>query len=225
MRWSFAVGGIVAFSLALGATAAAQSSCDAGVTKAIAKKVSCKLKIFAMAQQRGVTADGAKLARCEDKFAATCAKAKSRNDCQAQTSSCTAIEAAADQAVDDLRGTSTTSSTTTSTTTTTLDPLRPCGRDPDQTCGGTCERGTCGAAPLNGDCVCLRPCGRESNGTCGGVCDFYPAEGCVEDQSGNCVCFLPCQPFGGIGQCARDCADPTKHCTFTGVPSAPCACF
>jgi hypothetical protein len=187
MYTSFVVGGIVAVWLALGGTAPAQSSCDAGVTKAVAKKVSCKLKVFAAAQKSGATADGARLTRCEEKFAAACAKAKSRNDCQAQTSSCAAIEAAADAAVDGLVGTP-----TTSTTTTTLDPLRPCGRDP--------------------------------NGTCGGICDLYPAEGCVEDASGNCVCFLPCQPLGGIGQCHGECADPRASCSFTGDPSFPCAC-
>ena len=131
MVGSFVVGGLVVLSLALGGTAQGQSSCDAGVTKALAKKVSCKLKVFAAAQKSGVAVNTAKLTKCEGKFAASCVKAQSKGDCQAQTSTCDALEAMADAAVDDLNGAPpTTTTASTSTTTTTLDPFRPCGRDP-----------------------------------------------------------------------------------------------
>jgi hypothetical protein len=228
MLRSLVVGGFAMLSLAMGSTAYAQSSCDAGITKAVARKVSCKLRLYAAAQKTGRAADAAKLTKCEEKFAASCAKAQSKNDCQAQTSSCAAIEAKADAAVDDLRGgpppSPTTTPTATATATATLDPSRPCGQDPGGTCGGACERGDCGPAGFTGECVCLRPCGRDPGGTCGGICDFYPLEQCVEDAGGNCTCFLPCQALGGIGQCHGDCP-PTMTCSFTGVPSNPCACF
>src|SRR5262249_28212164 len=44
-RW-LALGGLLAVSVALGGIAQAQSTCDAGVTKAVEKKVSCKLKVL-----------------------------------------------------------------------------------------------------------------------------------------------------------------------------------
>src|SRR4030095_14434956 len=101
------------------------------------------------------------------------AKAESKNDCQVQTSSCANLEARADAAVDDLRGgppaTATPTPMATATATATLDPSRPCGTDPGGTCGGTCERGTCGLGGLSGECVCVRPCGREADATCGGI--------------------------------------------------------
>src|SRR4030095_15009267 len=101
---SLVVGGLAMLSLAVGGTALAQSGCDAGKTKAVAKKVSCKLKAYAAAQRTGEAVDAAKLTRCEEKFAALCAKAESKNDCPVQTSSCANLEAPADAAVDELRG-------------------------------------------------------------------------------------------------------------------------
>lgn len=228
MLRSLVVGGLAMLSLAMGGTAQAQSTCDAGITKAIARKVSCKLRVYAVAQRTGSAADAAKLTKCEEKFAASCARAQSKNDCQAQASSCAAIEARADAAVDDLRGTpppSTATPTATATATATLDPSRPCGTDPGGTCGGSCERGECGPGGVTGECVCVRPCGREADATCGGICDFYPFEQCVEDEAtGNCTCFLPCQAIGGFGQCQGECP-PMTTCSFTGEPSTPCACF
>ena len=200
------------------------SRCDAGVTKAVAKKVRCKLQVFAMAQRTGAPANGTRLTRCEDKFAAACSRARSRGDCQAQTATCAALETRADAAIDELRRAST-STTTTTTTSTTLDPLRPCGEDPDGTCGGACERGDCVRHSLSGTCVCSRPCGRDPDGTCGGICDFYPAEYCDEDQAGNCVCIFPCQALGGIGSCRGTCADPRAVCSFNPPPLPSCACI
>src|SRR4029453_17459642 len=124
MLASFVVGGLVALSLALSGVAQAQSSCDAGVTKAAGKKVACKTKVIAKAQQRGVAVDTVKLAKCESKFTSSCTKAQSKGDCTAQTQPCDAIEATADACVDDLSGGSptTTSTTTASTTTTSTTP-------------------------------------------------------------------------------------------------------
>ena len=89
-----------------GTVAGAQSSCDAGITKAGGAKVACKSRVIAQAQKAGVAADPAKLAKCETKFDASCAKAQSTGDCNAQTQACAAIEVTADACVDDLsRGT------------------------------------------------------------------------------------------------------------------------
>jgi len=104
MRRSFLVGGLAALSLALSGVAQAQSSCDAGITKAAGKKVGCKFKVIATAQQTGVAADTARLAKCETKFASSCAKALARGDCIAQTATCDAIEVTADACVDSLSG-------------------------------------------------------------------------------------------------------------------------
>jgi hypothetical protein len=127
----------------------------------------------------------------------------------------------ADAAVDDLRGTP-----PTSTTTTTLNPQRPCGEDPDGMCGGVCERGECVRDSLTGTvCLCSGPCGRDSDGTCGGSCPLSPLEQCVSGQSGDCVCFLPCQALGGIGSCQGSCADPRAVCSFAPPPFPSCSCI
>src|SRR5262245_2479322 len=101
---SFVLRGVVALSLALGGVAQAQSSCDAGITKAAGKKVACKTKVIAKAQETGSAPDTTKLARCETKFALSCARAQSDGDCAAQNQECAAIEAAADGWVDSLSG-------------------------------------------------------------------------------------------------------------------------
>ena len=192
MVGSFVVGGLVVLSLALSGTAQGQSSCDAGVTKALAQKVSCKLKVFAAAQKSGAAVNTAKLTKCEGKFAASCVKAQSKGDCQAQTSTCDALEAIADAAVDNLNGAPPTTTTASiSTTTTTLDPFRPCGRDPGGTCGGICDGvvDQCVQDGQTGACVCVSP---------------------------------PCQAIGGIGSCRGSCpsgstctftGDPSLPCT------------
>jgi len=101
---SFVLRGVVALLLALGGVAQAQSSCDAGITKAAGKKVACKTKVVATAQKRGSAADTRKLAGCETKFASSCAKAQSDGDCTAQTQPCDAVELTADGWVDSLSG-------------------------------------------------------------------------------------------------------------------------
>ena len=94
------------------------SRCDDAVTRAVGKKVGCKLRVHAAAQEAGGAVNPAKLTKCEGNFTAACGKAQSKGDCQAQTSSCAALEATADAAIDVLSGgtTSTTTSTTTTTT-------------------------------------------------------------------------------------------------------------
>src|SRR5262245_39632717 len=95
---------LAALSLTVGEVAQAQSSCDAGITKAVGKKVSCKTKVIAKAQRTGTTVDTTKLAFCETKFDAACAQAQFKGDCASQNQGCAAIEAAADGWVDSLSG-------------------------------------------------------------------------------------------------------------------------
>src|SRR5262245_1319720 len=121
MLASLVLRGLVILSLALGGVAHAQSKCDVGVTKAVAKKVSAKLKVIAKGQQKGQPPDTGKLAKADSKFTDNCTKAKSKNDCQVQTSTCADLELTADAAIDVLSGETTpttTSSTTPSPTTT-----------------------------------------------------------------------------------------------------------
>jgi len=99
------------------------SKCDGAVTRAVGKKVSCKLRVHAAAQETGSAVNPAKLTKCEGNFTAACAKAQSKGDCQAQTSSCAALEATADAAIDVLGGATTTTSTTTTSTTTSTCPV------------------------------------------------------------------------------------------------------
>ena len=99
------------------------SKCDGAVTRAVAKKVGCKLRVHAAAQETGGAVNPAKVTKCEGNFTAACAKAQSKGDCQAQTSSCAALEATADAAIDVLGGATTTTSTTTTSTTTSTCPV------------------------------------------------------------------------------------------------------
>src|SRR5262245_49615783 len=92
MRIATVVVGLVALSLALGDAAFAQSKCDARVTTAVARKVRCKLKAFAAAQENGGAANTSRISRCEATFARKCVKAQARGGCQGQTSSCAQLE-------------------------------------------------------------------------------------------------------------------------------------
>jgi len=93
-----AAGAVVAFTLGTAGVASA-SKCDAGITKAAGKKVSCKAGVVAKAQQKNTSPDATKLAKCEAKFSKACTKAQSAGDCSAQTESCAATEAQADACV------------------------------------------------------------------------------------------------------------------------------
>ena len=107
MRKTVVVGGLLTLSLAMGGGAQAQSKCDARVTTALARKVRCKLKTFAAAQEAGGAVKTSRLSDCESTFAGKCGKAQAKGGCQAQASSCPELEATADAAVDVLRGTPT----------------------------------------------------------------------------------------------------------------------
>jgi hypothetical protein len=107
MRRMVVVGGLVALSLALGGAAWAQSKCDARVTTALARKVRCKLKTYAAAQEHGSAVNTSRLSGCEATFEGKCGKAQAKGGCQAQAASCAELEITADAAVDALRGTPT----------------------------------------------------------------------------------------------------------------------
>jgi len=191
-RW-FGVGGLLAVSVALGGIAQAQSTCDAGVTKAVAKKVSCKLKVFAAAQRTGIAVDATRLTKCEDKFTQQCAGAQSKGACSAQARTCVAIEAAADACVDTLAGgSSTTSTTTTTTTTTTIPRGLPTCSDEGTFCG-SCGDGLCVQHCPSTDLVCISVGGStpgcSSDGACtaGQVCGSVPSAGCT-----TAGCATPC---------------------------------
>src|SRR5437870_8984782 len=95
----------VALSMFIGAGSsafAAVSRCDAGITKAEGKKAQCKSKVIAKAQATGAAVDTTKLQKCTDKFTKACAKAQTKGDCIAQSSTvagCTAAEAEVDNCV------------------------------------------------------------------------------------------------------------------------------
>jgi hypothetical protein len=101
MRAFVIVAGL-ALTLAIGGTASAQSKCDAAMTKAAGKKVSCKANVNSTAQKKGTTPDAAKLTKCEDKFTKACNKAQAHGDCQTQTQPCALIEAEVDACVADI---------------------------------------------------------------------------------------------------------------------------
>jgi hypothetical protein len=84
------------------AESAAQSRCDAGITKAAGKKLLCKSKVHARAQRAGTEPDAGKLAQCEEKFAAACAKAQAAGDCAQQIVDCSRFETELDTCVGDL---------------------------------------------------------------------------------------------------------------------------
>ena len=189
-RW-LAVAGLLAVSVALGGIARAQSTCDAGVTKAVEKKVSCKLKVFAAAQRTGIAVDATKLTKCEVKFAQQCAGARSKGDCSAQARTCVAIEAVADACVDTLAGgSSTTTSTTTTTTTTTMPPGLPTCSDEGTPCG-SCGDGLCVQHCPSGELVCISVAGSTPGcALCqaGQVCVSVPSAGCTTAGCAN-LCF------------------------------------
>jgi hypothetical protein len=204
---ALAIAGVVALSLALGVVAHAQSSCDSGVTKAAAKKVTCKLKVFAAAQKTGAGVNAAKLAKCENKFTEKCGKARAKGDCEVQTQTCDEIESEADAAVDTLSSgrpttTSTTATTTTATTTTTSTTTT--------TPGFVC----CVLAP---DLVprCHHAAFPASASECASIGGTPGPPGTVCDASGACV-----EPPGAPGDCCqaldgRGCVIPVDSVTCT----------
>jgi hypothetical protein len=101
MRAIAIVAGLV-LTLAIGGTASAQSKCDAAITKAAGKKVSCKAGVVANGQKKGIAPDAAKLAKCEEKFNKSCNKGQAQGDCSTQTQPCPLIEAEVDSCVNDI---------------------------------------------------------------------------------------------------------------------------
>ena len=100
MRTSFLVAiAFLALSLAGGGVAQAQSKCDSGISKAVGKKVYCKLKVIAKGQRYGQLPDPLKLTKCEQKFDQACLKAQGKGDCAQQNQPCLAIELEADACV------------------------------------------------------------------------------------------------------------------------------
>ena len=200
MRSAFAVGAILALALTSDVVHA-RSSCDAGVTKAVATKVSCKLKVIALAQQTGTTPNQAKIANCETRFASKCGKAQSKGDCAAQSGSCAALETKADAAVDELAGTPPTTTNTTTTTSTTVasgcsgdvffEPCSGCGRTGQ--CLAVCNTGcsVVGCVMTNGGAVCTDDSACAPGSVCVGI-------GCASLPQGQFCGFSPTTP----GVCA-----------------------
>lgn len=99
-----AMGAMLAFAVAFGGVAHAQSKCDSAVTKAAGKKAACKAGVNANAQKKGTTPDSAKLAKCSAKFDKACNKAKTKGGCAAQSQTCAQIETKVDNCVADISG-------------------------------------------------------------------------------------------------------------------------
>lgn len=97
-----AIGAMLAFAVATGGTALAQSKCDSGITKAAGKKVACKASVVAKGQAKGTAPDSIKLGKCEAKYTKACNKAQGKGDCSGQTQSCAAVEAEVDSCVTDI---------------------------------------------------------------------------------------------------------------------------
>src|SRR6266850_5706119 len=96
-----AIGAMLAFAVAFGGVAHAQSKCDSAISKAAGKKTACKAGVIAKAQQKGTTPDAIKLGKCSSKFDKACMKAKgnTKSPCSVQSQSCAAIEAEVDSCV------------------------------------------------------------------------------------------------------------------------------
>src|SRR5262245_8672609 len=118
-----------------------------------------------------------------------------------------------------------TTTTSSTTTTTTLDPLRPCGRDPNGTCGGVCEGliDQCVQDDLTGACVCVPgPCQPLGGiGSCQGACPSPATCTFVPVPSAPCQCIIPCAG-SGAPDCNPPCG-PSQGCVFNPNTSA-CEC-
>ncbi len=211
-----------------GTALAVGSQCDASITRAAARKNSCKARVIAKGQRYGLAPDATKLARCEEVFDKGCTRAKAQGDCIVQLGTCAEVETQVDSCiVSTTAGTgsttttttvpaaSTTTTVTTPTTTTTMTPVS-CGDFP--TCNGPCPVGeVCEYRPLGvGSCVCAPA----PNPDCVGGSAF-PTCG------GTCPAGLVCQPVSE-GQCISDfnyavfdcrCVSPTASCAETCNPS------
>lgn len=105
---NIAAGMAVALALATSALWAAGpgSKCDASISKAAGKLVACRCGVYAKAQLKATSPDTAKLAKCDSKFATSCAKAQSKGGCLVQGGSCDAKASSADSGSLSLCGSS-----------------------------------------------------------------------------------------------------------------------
>jgi len=90
---------LVVMVAAVGGNAFAQgfgNTCNAAVTKALGKKMACRLATYAQGQKKGVAPDSTKLATCDSKFSAACSKANSKGGCDAGHADCAGKESQAD---------------------------------------------------------------------------------------------------------------------------------
>jgi hypothetical protein len=95
------MGAMLAFAVAFGGVAHAQSKCDASVSKAAGKKTACKAGVIAKGQAKGTAPDAGKLANCSAKFMKACNKAKgnTKSPCSVQSQDCAAVEVEVDACV------------------------------------------------------------------------------------------------------------------------------
>ena len=93
------IGAVLAFAVANGGVAFAQSKCDSAITKAAGKKAACRAGVIAKGQQKGTAPDQTKLSKCSAKFDKSCSKAKTKGGCTDQAQSCADIETEVDSCV------------------------------------------------------------------------------------------------------------------------------
>ena len=192
---SLVAGGLLAMSLALGGSAQAQSSCDAGVTKALGQEGELQAQAVRGGPEEG---DGRRLRQARQVRSEV--RRLVRQGAEPGRLSGPGVELRRPRGEGRCRrrrppghAPATTTTSTTASTTTTLDPFRPCGRGPD--------------------------------GMCGGLCDSFFDDCVQDDQSGACVCVPgPCRAVGGIGSCGGTCQDPRAVCTLFPVPGG-CVCI
>ena len=72
------------------------NSCNARVTKAVGKKMACRLGLYAQGQKKSAPANTTKLAACDTKFMNACAKAQTKGSCDPAHADCAGKETAAD---------------------------------------------------------------------------------------------------------------------------------
>ena len=202
------------------------AKCAAAKQKAAVKKVAAKIKCFQNAAAKSVPVDADCLGAAEEKFDAAVAKANKKGGC-VRTGDATAIEAAADTCITDIRN-----------ETPTEPPTSPaCGSTFYPTCGGTCPTGqqcvpfigtinfdgsggcdpkhacSTGCACRNIDTACNGgPCDSicKSATTCAGMGNSQTTESCCSGDSGPCdssgspacCCATSCvQQVGFQGSC------------------------
>ena len=185
-------------------TVVAASECQGAKIGAVAKKASCRLKLYAKQVAKGQPLDTAKLAACGEKMSDAFAKAQSGDDCTTNADAA-AIEQKVDDFITDVVGSldvpATATTTTTSTTVvcvTTTGAFTLCGR----MCGSSarCPAGqTCSDASAGCSCVGDPiPCGDARLG--------------VQCMYGDCPTGFDCR---GPAECAGSVGLP---CTCQPVP-------